>query len=1012
MLKSLLNININRENDKKSTDNDTLLNYFISSSKKIQFLSSFFNDIYANLILFKENISNKIILLKEVINKNDEKNSLEFNSKIDTSIQSFYDITLTNLERISDTLENFSELVIKPFNEFKSDYDNKSLLLINNLSSLKSRFFEEKNNILFYQKKYFSDIKEYLKLKKEINSKEYNLLNDKDKEKEKIKDEELLNKINMKLDIDKKSYKYQLDYFNYFYLNEFIKKNRKYYKELENEDKGRYFFLKNIIYLYSNKLNNLNNILGEYISKINTINKNIKIEQNKVIQNNFENLSNFGDINNDVNKEYQIMNKEIEDIYQNKPITKIYFNNKYNSIYDNKENDKNDINLSDKKENENNNKDKNEYEDRILNQYFEYLDTKEQIPLKCISEINKLILDNNNNFYYKFIEEYLKRHNDSKYIKMENIFNFNHLSFILQTKITLYLNNNIILLIILLGQQIYYSEIKDDGFQNKKIFLCNTFNNIPFFKKKTFWGNFIELTFRFVLTKENNINNETITNNGNNTNNIIEDSIIRIINDLSYDDICSSNESSANDKKYKYKEIENLITNSENFISSIIVYDSSFNKKKGNKEKVNEAFSRIHKIFLFYISSLINYNFGIKKSLELLINISNKFYFSNQVINYYSIYLKNYSYSIKNDFKSFYYEIKKNNKNMNNLNKNEKNVLSLEEKKIIISNVIKYLDNKNIINFIILNKEFNKDIKNKIYKKILKEIDINEKDDNNKKLNIEAYINIWKNILNYKEIKNLYPYEENKEKALKIPYSRKENAEFSIIDADCIRTYFFGVKEEDNLEQKRKSLNNILKTLIVLNKDSNYCQGMNYIIAFIISICNNEEEAFYLSLSLFKNTKYKTIFLNELKILRLYFAIFDKLLYIYLPTIYTYLNSNKISSNFYISAWFITLFSNLINKKVNIEPFIKIFNLFIIYGWKSIFSISLNIFLLNEDYILNMKNENLLQFLSSELCYKFINKVKNGKVNCNNNKIKISNKLINEIENEFLQFLNLINEYD
>ena len=64
----------------------------------------------------------------------------------------------------------------------------------------------------------------------------------------------------------------------------------------------------------------------------------------------------------------------------------------------------------------------------------------------------------------------------------------------------------------------------------------------------------------------------------------------------------------------------------------------------------------------------------------------------------------------------------------------------------------------------------------------------------------------------------------------------------------------------------------------MLNKDSNYCQGMNYIIAFIISICNNEEEAFYLSLSLFKNTKYKTIFLNELKILRLYFAIFDKLL--------------------------------------------------------------------------------------------------------------------------------------
>ena len=32
------------------------------------------------------------------------------------------------------------------------------------------------------------------------------------------------------------------------------------------------------------------------------------------------------------------MNKGIEDVYKNEPVTKIYFNDKYNSLYDNNEN--------------------------------------------------------------------------------------------------------------------------------------------------------------------------------------------------------------------------------------------------------------------------------------------------------------------------------------------------------------------------------------------------------------------------------------------------------------------------------------------------------------------------------------------------------------------------------------------------------------------------------------------------------------------------------------------------
>ena len=976
MLKSLIKLNISNENSNKVEDSDKIINYFVSSSKKIQFLSSLFNDIYANITLFKESISNKIILLKDVINKNDEKNPLEFSTKIDESIQYFYNNTLNNLESISDILEKYNEMVLTPFNEFKNEYDNKSLNLINNLSSLKNNFYEEKNKILFYQKKYFFDLKQYLKIKNEINTNE-----NKDKNNDKDKDD--LYKIKMDLELDKKAYKYQLDYFNYFYQNTFKKKFKKYYSELENVDKGKYYFLRNIIFLYTNNLNSLREIIEDYISKVNKANKNIKIEQNKILKESYQSLSDFDDLNRNANKEWEIMNKGIEDVYKNEPVTKIYFNDKYNSLYDNDENDSK-LSFSIPLFNSNKNNAENEVKnDELLNEYFEYLDKEEQIPLKCISQINNLLF-NNNDFYLVFIREYLKRHNNLSFIKMENIFNFNHLDFVFKSKILSFINNNLFLLLISLGQQIYYSQMNSNGekcFQNK-IFLCNLLKEINYFKKKYFWDDLIKLTFKFFLSEENNKKLG-----------IIENYINKFINDFSYDDIASSNECSGDDKKYKYKDLDNLITNVNNFISTVNNYSQSNQK---------QLFVKIHKIILFIITSLINFNFGINKSIELLNQMFNQLSFSNQVIDYYIIYIKNYSYSIKNNPNIFYYEYL----NAKNQVHNGQNILSQEEKKIILSKTLKYLDIKDLLNLLILNKELHKDIKNNIFKMILKESNRKE----NNKMNIKLYLIIWKILLNYNEIEKLFPYKENKEKSLSIVYNRNQNSDFSIIDADCLRTFFIGENNEERIEEKRKYLNNILKTLITLNNDSNYCQGMNFIIAFIISLFNNEEESFYFSLSFFKNTKYKTIFLNELKLLRLYFAIFDKLLYIYIPTIYSYLNKNKISSNYYMSAWFITLFTNIKNKNLKIEPFIEIFNLFIINGWKSIFNISLNIFLKYENEILDTNNENLLQFLSSDLGINFIENLQDNRVVCKNNQIKISPKLLDEIEKELLQFSYLIEE--
>ena len=98
------------------------------------------------------------------------------------------------------------------------------------------------------------------------------------------------------------------------------------------------------------------------------------------------------------------------------------------------------------------------------------------------------------------------------------------------------------------------------------------------------------------------------------------------------------------------------------------------------------------------------------------------------------------------------------------------------------------------------------------------------------------------------------------------------------------------------------------------------------------------------------------------------------------------------------------------DEKLSIDPFIEIINLFIIHGWKSVFNIILNIFRLSENNIVNIKSENVLQILTSEICLKFIKDIEKNMKFYAVNQIKVSRKLICEIENEFSQFLYLVNE--
>ena len=368
-------------------------------------------------------------------------------------------------------------------------------------------------------------------------------------------------------------------------------------------------------------------------------------------------------------------------------------------------------------------------------------------------------------------------------------------------------------------------------------------------------------------------------------------------------------------------------------------------------------------------------------------------------------------YSIKNSkFKKL--NLEKNEKNINNngnknyfsekfLNKNYlKRKIGKNNKGLILLNAMKYLPLNDYINILKVNKSTYKLISRILYKNLLMNVDevIPENDTKEIKIpnvwkNPELRIRIWKILLNYKKV----DYFELKKKL------NKENIpNINIIKLDTKRMIY---KEGENSDITQESLIDILSCIAIAHPKINYSQGMNYIAYFLYEICKNEEEAFQIFNCLLTSTAYGDLFFDDLSRLNKYFYVFDRLIFIYLPEISLHLKNKDLSVRYFISPWFITLFTNAFkNIKDQENPKILkwIFDLFIINGWKSIIKIGLCLIKHFEIKILSCDLDELLHFLINDILkFDFFQNDNYDNLRNIYEKLKIENALIENIENEY-----------
>ena len=282
----------------------------------------------------------------------------------------------------------------------------------------------------------------------------------------------------------------------------------------------------------------------------------------------------------------------------------------------------------------------------------------------------------------------------------------------------------------------------------------------------------------------------------------------------------------------------------------------------------------------------------------------------------------------------------------------------LYNKIIIISSVAKYFPIKDYIKFLQLNK--------KLYQNLRKKIFIDLLLDNN--LSIDSHILLWKEYLEIDKLKKKFKYKDIKEVIYisldkeEINEEIREEKNIMVIQKDLLRTKFlFEHKEHFN---KFKS---ILISFIFLFPKIGYCQGMHYIVQFLFQILNyDEEETFYFFCAILLNTKYHEIFEDDFDTLKRFFQIFEKILNIKRPEIYYKFMDCKIITNTYLSAWFITLFTETITifDKNNVPKFaFFVIEKFIIEGWSAIFNCGFTLLEYCYDKIMLLEQEKLLYFI-------------------------------------------------
>ena len=945
-------------------------------------LSQFFKTISKQGIIFSEKVKESLEEVNKELFKENRTTTHNISlSKLCLDFKSF----LENIKQLFSLIElNIAEKITEFISENKSNSQDNS----NKLYNILVKLCEGKAKIEKYKYSYFDASKVFIEQEKKMR--------------ERNKGKESIDKYGNISEGQKQIYKEELTKFN----NILDEEEEQYQNIIENFSNG-----------YKNKVNCLmvnitlfKNYGKIFLEKFKEML--INIERSIPIINIKSDVDYFKQDNNYLNEnkrrflkedflDYELLKKNVENTEnteENKENghNKFYFENnvgnmksimaQYNITY---EKSMKIINLG-KTNEESETEIVNDEEFKKIDSYIaELLVSEKELQREKYVFILSHLSGNDENII-KFTDILLNYYKTNNFVKIKNLENLKLLANILNIIIHCCYNNKNIFYICFIA--IFISEKTIFFSKNnflKKYYLCKLLpkkTNATIFASNNFWIELINVNISMladILTREEIEKREKIKEANKNS------SMLNKMKNMF-----------GNKKDAENQKIENEI-----------LYNQIYNEKLPNYCVI---------ILNDFLRHFLNFEFDPKKASEIVVDLSFKYKFDQSYITYFIAQLNSNMCVTLNKEKNKEEEELMNeiNEGNNNSDKNENsdnNLFTLDEDDIkvdydllynkkldkklskhitdaklrIIIHSIKYLEIEDLPNLIAINKLYNKTLVKYIYKKLLIKF--------GKDLDVSKHILIWKIVLNYNQTTIQYNYEEEKQKMSVNPHQEQNK----IIELDVKRTNFVS---DNSLNQIK--IGNILKTINYIDNKLNYCQGMNYIAAFLLNITNNnEEESFYLFLSMIIHTEYGKLFEKDLEKLKKSFYVFERIISIYLPELYMHFKETHIDASYFISPWLITLFTEYYkNIKDRNNPLIllNVFDLFFFSGWKSIVKIGISLLKTYESKLMSLGQEDLLKYLISGICKNkfFQNEYYDNFIQTLED-FKLKSYLVNNIENEY-----------
>ena len=881
---------------------------------------------------FKEHITS---ITDKITLYNQKTNSIENQSLLSTNLNSIVDNfnafnnnsknLLTKIQNeLINTLEVFTSNQVNIYQENNDELNNLYLNYNNN----KKILLNSKYN---YYKSFYNAKKE------EIEQ------NTKLKEQRNIIEEEkdILIKDKMEAKNNEMIYKYAIEKYNSS-LKDIEEEYTKIKNKMEIAEQSRITFIKASFDKYQKFWNNYSKIINEYTEAIKILFSDDIC--NKIQTQNIKEISKFT-----ANTKQSFISSRQQFISYNDFCQK----------FDSKQKDKNNlvpINFNFYKNvkiiNIDNKIEKNKFYNELINK----LVGEEEVQKEKISSLIEILhyqKDNEDN-EKEFLDVIIEKNKSS--LRFQNLKNLELLSIPI-SYITLKQNSifegkfELNFKIIFIAERVFYQ----NKINNNKVYLSAILSKNKFYRTKLFWRNVIELKLV----------------------NKLEDHISRMKNE-----VFKGLFSKLGDKM-GLTNSTNSISHKNSFLAQTRIFPliKNYNNLEQNKIPILDkmATKEMYTILKTSIPNFSNFNFPSIPSLDLISKLSQEYKMSNDEINYFVIYYKVSNHTIR--------QLLPHGKNFDeNENNNERNTNIKIRNIKILSCIIPFLDYKDYNNLLFLSKYYNKKIKKKIYKYVLKQ----------KNVTMKTRLHIWYNMLKINELKKKYNYKDVLSKA----NDAKNKHEIFL---DIRRTNV----DEDQKDLHKERIINVLYAVSQCNFGIKYVQGMNFIVSFLYEVYG-EEEAFYIFLSFFHSTQYSIIFDKDLIKLNEFFYVFNRIISLLEPELSSFFNINGVNVNFFATPWFITLFTgshqNLRNEKDNKNILIRIFDNFITSGWKAMMVVGCSLLHSFESKLMSLKYEDMLEFLiNGMLRSEFFMKENEDNLEDYFMNIKISRKLTRTIESEYAQ---------